>query len=116
LHISDWDATVWIRTLTAGERDRFEASTVRERDGKREPDLTNLRARFAVLVLCDHEGHRIFDDRDVSALSAMSARALDLIFDVGQRLSGMTRQSQEDARKNSSPAPSGDSSSASPVG
>jgi hypothetical protein len=42
----------------------------------------------------------MFSDQDVTKLGKKSARALDRVFDVSQRLSGITKEDVEDLAKN----------------
>lgn len=101
VEVPEWGGTVHVRTLTGIERDAFEASTVRVRkDGKTEPNMTNLRGRLVALVLCDASGKRLFSDDDAPELGRRSAAALERILKVARRLNGMDETSLEDARGN----------------
>jgi len=112
VHVPQWGGTVAVRELTGLERDAFEASLLKiGADGKREPDLTNMRAKLCAACMVDGTtGDRIFSDADLGELANKSAAALNLVFEVAQRLNGMG--SPEDAEKNSAAAPSGSSTSA----
>lgn len=96
LDIPEWNGTVNIRVMTGAERDAFESAT--SQNGK--PNLKDIRARFAALVLCDENGTRLFSDADVKALTEKSAAALDRIFDAGMAWNGMSSESVEVAEKN----------------
>jgi hypothetical protein len=101
LVVPEWSGkTVFIRTLSGTERDAFEASNVKQKGRTAEFSRANLRARLAVLVVCDSEGKRIFGDDDASALGRKSGAALDRIFDVANRLNRLSEQAAEDAEKN----------------
>lgn len=100
VHVPEWGGVIYVRTLTATERDAFEASNVRVTKGKAEPHLANLRARFCVLVICDHLGSRIFADADAAELGRKSSKVLDRIVEVGKRLNGFGTDDLEEARGN----------------
>jgi hypothetical protein len=89
--IPEWGGEVLVRTMSGTDRDAFEASLL-EKDGRME----NVRARLVALTLCDSQGDRLFDDSEIAALGRKSARALDRVFSVAQRLNGVD---QVDAAK-----------------
>ena len=110
VEVPEWaNVEVYVRSLTAGERDMFEES-FRDEDGKRR-DLKDFRAKFAALSLCDKHGARIFTDNDVAALSLKSAAALDRVLDAGRALSGMDDDSITELEKNSEETPDANSTS-----
>ena len=93
LSVPEWGGDVWVRTLTGTERDSFEQSMVQK---KNKPNLNNVRARFAVLTICDEKGERLFTDNDAEALGKKSAAALDRVFEVAQRLNGFSDDDQRE--------------------
>jgi len=99
VNVPEWGGAVYVRVLSGGERDAFEASLRDPRTGKN-TRLDNFRARFASLVLANEDGSRMFDDRDASELSRKSAKALDRILEAGLATNGMDDASVEDAEKN----------------
>lgn len=94
VQVPEWGGEVQVRTMTGADRDTFEASLI----GK-EGRLENVRARLVSLALCDESGVRLFNDSDVIALGQKSAKALDRVFTVAQRLNGIGAD-QVDAAKN----------------
>ena len=56
-------------------------------------------------------GDRLFTEANLRELGNKSAKALDRILLVAQRINGMLPDSVEDAEKNSDAAPSGSSTS-----
>ena len=109
--VPEWGGHVFVKTLTAGERDAFEASMFKGRGKDRVENLENLRARLCALTLCDEAGVRLFDAADVARLTAKSAKALDRVFDRAQRLNGMGAADIEEMVGNSGAAPGGATSS-----
>jgi len=99
--VPEWDGTVLVRGLTGAERDALESNIVQaNRDGSTTVDTRNLRARLVALCVVDEDGERIFSDEDVDALGRKSAAALDRVFSVAQRLSGLRAADIEELRKN----------------
>lgn len=86
LPIPEWGRTVWIKTMTGKERDKYEEGLVRTRgrgrNQTREMAIGNARAQLAVRVVCDKDGNRIFNDSHADALGNKSAAALQRIWDV----------------------------------
>lgn len=108
VNVPEWGCEVCVRTMSAAERDAFEASYLGQDDIAR---MANVRARFCCLIICDDEGGRVFDDEDADALGKKSASALDRIFEVGQRLNGLSANDVEELEKNSETGPGEGSSS-----
>lgn len=99
VEVPEWGGSVYVRTMTAGERDRFEAE--HRRRGESGDAYEDIRARLAVSTVCDESGALLFTPADVPAISRKSAKALDRIFAAAQRLNGLSSQDVEDLRKNS---------------
>ena len=115
VEVPEWGGTVRVCAFSGRERDAFEASLVRG-DGKdRKVDLTNMRARLVALTVVDETGQKLFTHDDVDLLGAKSGAALDRVFAVAQKLNGLSAADVEDLTKNSSGAPSADSTSGLPL-
>lgn len=108
--VPEWGGEVYVQTLTGRQRDLFEQRLVDQKAG--EVTLDNIRATLAVWSVVDEDGGRVFDDSDIPALGDKSAAALDRIFDVAQRLSGLTDDDVDGLVKNSGQTPGGGSTSA----
>lgn len=110
---------VYVRGLTSSERDDYETSLLTTGpDGRRVPNprMKNVRASFAVRVIVDEHGERIFTERDVVALAGKSALVIERLWDVGRRLSGMQTEEELEAEGNPSTGdPDGSVSSDSPT-
>lgn len=100
---------LFLRTVSGAERDRFEAANLPAKDGA-EPRLGNVRARFAVLVLGDSNGVRVFSDEDAPALGLKSAAVLDRVWSEGRKFNAMDKDAIDQAKKDSA-ATAGDASS-----
>jgi hypothetical protein len=110
--VPEWGGDVLVRGLTGEQRDTFEASIVHLEGKKAATDLANIRAKLVSASLVDEKGDLLFDERDVEALGRKSAVALQRIFEVAQRLSGLTQSDVEELAKNSGSALGGASTSA----
>jgi len=112
VHIPQWGGTVRVKNLTASERDAFEESTTTQRGNNLELNHKNFRAKLVALCVVDEEGKRLFDDKDIHKLGAKSAAAMDLLFAAASRLSGISKDDEDELLKNSDGDQSDDSSSA----
>jgi len=90
--VPEWQGEVYVRGLTGAERDQFENSIISMRGKDQKINLSNIRAKLASLSICDEDGNRLFTDADVQVLSQKSAAALQRIFAVAQRLSGLAAE------------------------
>jgi hypothetical protein len=112
--VPEWGGAVTVRGLTGRERDEFEAS-IMERRGKRlVPNVANVRAKLVARCCIDDDGKRLFSDGDAEDLGGKSAAAMERIYGVAARLSGMTDEDIEELVDNFGVIPSAGSSSVSP--
>ena len=89
VEVPEWGGSVRVRGLTGAERDAFEGETIQRNGRDVKTNTRNLRARLVVLSVVDDAGARLFAFHDIEALGEKSARALDRIFAVAMRLSGL---------------------------
>jgi hypothetical protein len=109
--VPEWGGEVYVRSLSAKERDEFESSMLTFKGKTQEVNLRQARAKLAALSICDEEGKRLFSDADVAALGNKSASAMQRVWTVAQRLSAITEEDMEELTKNSGSARSEGSSS-----
>ncbi len=108
--------TVLVRELRGRERDEWEASLAVMRGKAMVPDVANMRAKLVARSVVGGDGEPVFSQQDVAALGELSAAALNRVFEVASRLSGLDEKDLEEMAGNSgAAAPGGGSSSASPV-
>lgn len=98
IKVPEWGGTVFVREITASERDAFEAGSLDKKGGAR---MANIRARLAVLTLSDSEGKRLFADADTHQLGELPASAMDRIFEASMRLNRLTKDDVDELEKNS---------------
>lgn len=115
VHVPEWGGTVRVRGLTAAQRDAFEAASVTGNGKRRDVNLANIRARLVALSVVDEKDQPIFNPGDVKALGEKSAGALDRVFSVASRLSGLSDEDVEELGKPSEETSSGDLPSVSPL-
>ena len=108
VEVESWGGTVRVRGLTGTERDRFEFYLAAVKDA---PDKVEVRAKIVGWCLVDADGKRLFTDKEVGKLGAKSGEAIDLVFDVVRRLSGMGDKAKEKAAQDFGTAPDDDSPS-----
>lgn len=93
--------TIRLRGLTAQERDRYEASLQKMKNGQLVPDNANARARLVSWCAIDEGGSRLFKgDETMHRLGTKSSKALSRLFDAACELSGITEQDVEELTEN----------------
>ena len=88
--VPEWGGDVFVRGMTGEERDNFESTIVQLKEKNRVVIMRNIRAKLCSWSVCDESGKRLFSQSDVEELAKKSAAALQRIFKVAQRLSGIT--------------------------
>ncbi len=111
VEVPQWGGSVLVRGLTARERGQFMAMLVDQRKGGNRTRLEDLQVRLCAMSIVDEQGRRMFSDSELSLLARKSARALQPIFEVAQRLSGLSDEQVEELSGNSEETPSDDSPS-----
>ena len=93
----EWGGEVLLRELRGRERDAFEEGSM---DKQRNVTMTNMRARLVALSAIDEEGERLFTAKEATELGGKSATALNRLFEVCCRLSGITSEDVDALEKN----------------
>ena len=109
VEVKEWGGSVRVRALTGAERDAFEQSIVEQKGKSTKMNLQNMRAKLVALTVVDEGGNRLFADADAKLLGKKSALALNRVFEVAQKLSGLTPEDVDELTKNSESDQSGDS-------
>lgn len=99
VEVPEWGGTVRVRTMTGGERDAFEASIYDADDKGVKLNRSDFRAKLLSKVIVDDKNVRQFTDKDITALSAKSAKAIQRLFDVAQDLNGISKAEQDAIEK-----------------
>ena len=95
--VPEWDGHVWVKSLTAFERDAWEALVMTSGEKGKKP---NIRAALCVATICDKDGARLFTDNQMEELGRKSSGALDKCYPVAVRLSAVTSVDVEELEKN----------------
>lgn len=105
VYVPEWNLDVWIRCLTAAERDDYELSMLEPvgqgRDRRLNPNLANAKAKLVARALIDESGQRIFTDAGALELGGKSASAINRLYDIARRLSGISEADEAEILKNS---------------
>ena len=78
-----WGGRVLVIALSAKERENLRLSL------KDENDLLTIMIKLVSLTIVDKGKSRIFDEKDIEALREKSAKEIDKVFSVAQKLSGL---------------------------
>jgi hypothetical protein len=108
VYVPDWQGDVWVRTLSAGQRERWEAM-MEGPDGFR--GRGEMMAAVVALTACDEAGQLLFTLDDIPRLAEKSAGAVMRISDVATRLAKIEAADIEELEKNSVASPSAFSAS-----
>ena len=82
LAVPEWGGFVYVRTVTAKEKDAFERAML----AKGGETMENVRAQMAVLTVCDENRTPLFTDADAEWLAGKSAAPLSRVLNVALRL------------------------------
>ena len=105
VQVPEWNGEVMVKGLTLAEKDQWTDSILV--DGK--ASMTGATAKLCALCMRDDDGVTLFTEEDIPALQAKSAQALDRVFQVAQRLSGIGQEDIEETVKNSGKTTTSDS-------
>ena len=90
--------TVYIREISAGERDSLEmmAASI----GDNASNAKQYRARCVAMFLSDADGKRLFGNGEIAQLDTMNAKPMDVIFEAGLVFNGLGAAALEESEKN----------------
>ena len=111
VNVPQWGGSVLVRALTAKQRGQLMSTLIDQTKDGRTLRLQDLQARLCAMSIVDGQGKRFFSDNELAALGAKSSAALQRVFEVAQRLSGLSDEQVEELSKNSDETPSDDSPS-----
>jgi hypothetical protein len=96
------DDFVFVREMTASERDDYELSLLNNTtSGQPEKNMKDFRAKFCVRVICDEQGNRILKDRDIEKFSQnFSSSNMKLVFNKAKELNNILDEEIKDTEKN----------------
>ena len=91
----EWQGHVFVRSMTAGERDAFDLFCLESRGNRK------IRAYIVSLCAVDADGVRLFSEDDVDALNVKAALPMTRIFMKAREINKLFLADIEDAEKNS---------------
>ena len=95
--VPEWGGEVCIKTMSGHQRDKYESDCIKASERK---DFVNMRAKLAVLTICDEEGNLVFDEKEINSLTRKSASALEKVFAASCKLNGITDDDVKELEKN----------------
>ena len=101
VEVPEWNGYLYIRVMTGTERDMFEAQSIKKQGKDFVPNMDNVRARLVSMTACDKDGNRLFSPKDIAELGKKSAKALDRVYDVAQKVNGIRDEDIEELAGNS---------------
>jgi len=107
--VPEWGGSVYVKGMTGSERDQFEASVISIDGDNQRVDMRDIRAKLCSKSLCDEGGKNLFTPSDIKELSRKSAVALQRVFKIAQRLSGITDDDVEELAEGLKDSPFEDS-------
>lgn len=111
--VPEWGGQVRIRSLSGIERDKYEKSLIRQRNGQMEQVIDFATARLVAWAAVDENNSRLFNGEDeVKELATKSSAALQRCFNVAARLAGLTESDIAEMTEGFGSSPSGSSTSA----
>lgn len=116
VQIQELGGSVWVRGLTAAERDEWEKSWFEKQGNKSVLVQKNLRGGLVARCLIEGKGgKRMCTDADAVALGEAWSVVIDRTYAVCARLSGVTQRDEDELGKASGSDRPGASSSTSPA-
>lgn len=95
VYVEKWGGDVCLRTLMGWERDKL------NQEAQGENSLLHFRAKVVAWSLCDESGKTLgVTSEQMIALSSKSGKALDYVFEVCCKLSGIGPKDQETVEAN----------------
>lgn len=105
--VPEWGGkVVWLRSPGSRDRDAFEASLLTKegkgRKARHVPSLDNIKAKLVVRCVCEGQGvpALVFTPGDADTLALKNAAAVSRLYEVAQRLCGITDDDVEELTGN----------------
>jgi hypothetical protein len=99
--VPEWGGDVLVQGLSAKDRDDYEATILRMNGTDAKVNLANARVKLVVRTVIDEAGNKIFSAEDVNWLAQKSAAAIERVYAVASRLSGISKSDLDELTKNS---------------
>lgn len=94
VEVPEWGGAVFVREMTAGERDSYEAAIIAEHalgeKGNVRLRVRRVRARLLVCTVFDAQGTPMFAEADIDELAAKPIRPVQRIYNAAARLNALS--------------------------
>ena len=107
--IPELGGAVIVRGMTGTQRDAWERSLIIGRGKHRDVNTDNVRARLVARCLVNAAGERLLTDGEASALGNLRVDVLNRLYEVAQRLCGVSDGDIDELKKSSETAAGSDS-------
>lgn len=91
--VPEWSTTVRVRGLNCAQRDEYVSLLSKARQGE-VWNIRGLKPKLVQLCTLNGDGSLLFAPEDTDAIGKKSAGAIDRIWDVAMRLSGLTAEDE----------------------
>lgn len=100
--VPEWGGKVFIRTLTADQRDEFVTRFIDQESGRIQPGVRSVTATLLAMTVCDEAGKLLFEDqeRGRQVFAVKSAKATDEVFGKSSELNALRADDIEDLAGN----------------
>lgn len=112
LDVPEWGGYLFVRTMTASEKERWENKQFRTKGKDVEMNMKNLTTSLAIETCVDENGMKLFTADDVDMLNGKSCVALHRIFEKAMDMNRIAKQDVDELVKNSETTPADDSPTA----
>ncbi len=89
--VPEWGGEVFVRVMSAGERDSYERLWF----GKRESGIENFRTEYLLRCLCDEKGQLLFSRAQIADLAGKSGAVIARLFDLALKHNKMSPEDVE---------------------
>lgn len=101
VEVPEWGpGFIRIKTMTGTERDAYEASLYDLKGKEVKMNRDDIRAKLLVKCLVDEKNERLFSDAEIKMLGKKSAKVLDKLFTIAQKLNSMSEEDVKELEKN----------------
>lgn len=100
VNVPEWGGKVRVRGLNGSTRNEYEQSLIQQSGQSAKMNMKNATAKLVSLTVVDEEDHNLFEQSDVEALGKKSGAALNRVYEVAARLSGLSDADMEELTKN----------------
>lgn len=95
----EWGGAVRVRTMTAAEKDQYDADVWDLEGEKVVMKRDNSSAKLLARCIVGEDGKRLFSEKEIALLGGKSTKAINRLSDVARNLNGLNREVQKEAEK-----------------